>query len=92
MHDWTLKSVFFEWKLARATLVFENSKALDASLVAEGVIDLHVPQRREWGQSVSVNIIVGPSDIGSGMRKLAIEMQSGDVITITAAAFDIPAD
>jgi hypothetical protein len=92
LHDWTLKSILFEWKPARVTLVFTNLRALDASLIAEGVLDLHVPQRKEWGRSVSVNKLIWPSDRESGPRKLTIEMQSGDLITITARAFDLPAD
>jgi len=91
MHDWTLKSILYEWKPARVTIIFGNLQAQGAQLVAEDVVDLHVPQRKEWGPSVSVNKLIGPSDLESGARKLTLEMQSGDVITITAGAFDLPA-
>ena len=90
MHDWTLKSVLFEWKLARVTISLEGTNALEALLVADGVVGLHVPQEKPWGPSVSVNEVVGPSDAGNGLQKLSIEMQSGDVMTIVARAFQLP--
>jgi hypothetical protein len=92
LHDWTLKSILYEWKLARVTIVFDNLRALDARVVANGVVDLHIPQRREWGPSASVNKLIGPSEMEAGSRRLTIEMQSGDAITITAATFDLPSD
>ncbi|HEY5048855.1 MAG TPA: hypothetical protein VII49_12640 [Rhizomicrobium sp.] len=91
MHDWILKSVLFEWKLARVIFIFDNLQAIEAKLIAADVVDLHITQRKEWGPSVSVNNLIGPSDLEGGVRKLIIEMQSGDVITIIASAFDIPA-
>jgi hypothetical protein len=92
MHDWTLKSILFEWDLARVTFAFESQRAADTKLIAERVLDLHVPQRRDWGRSVSVNKLIGPSDVGNGVRELTIQMQSGDLIRITAGAFSIPTD
>ena len=91
MHDWTLKSVLFEWELARVTLILENLEAQGTRLVAEDVVDLCVPLQKEWGPSASVNKLIGPSETGNGKQKLAIEMQSGDTLVIIAGAFKLPA-
>jgi hypothetical protein len=90
MHDWTLISVQFKWKAGRVVLSFRTPEAEVSSLVAEGVFDLHVPQKKDWGPSVSVNEIRGPSGNMSGRQKLEIEMQSGDVIEIEAVSFEFP--
>ena len=90
MHDWTLLSILFEWGTGRVTISFRNSKSAPASLVAESVVDLHVPQLNEWGPSVSVNKVIGPSAIGKGLQTLEIEMQSGDLIRVVAASFQLP--
>ena len=90
MHDWTLVSVLFDWGSGNAVLEFRTSGSLTAKLVARGVADLHVPRLNEWGPSVSVNQVVGPSDSGTGRRALEIEMQSGDRKRISAAYFEFP--
>jgi hypothetical protein len=61
-----------------------------AKLTAHGVCELHVPRLNDWGPSVSVNEVFGPSDGASGRRELEVEMQSGDRIRIVAASFDFP--
>src|SRR5438876_7699953 len=90
MHEWVLVSIEYEWRSARATVSFDTDRAGIVSLVAEGVVDLHVPQIRPWGPSVHVNEVRKPRIGGSKPRKLEIEMQSGDVIVITARSFDLP--
>ena len=87
MHDWTLKSIQYEWEEARAVFIFESSQSLNI-VVAQGVSDLHIPQSKPWGPSVSVNR-VSESDAGNEMKKLAIEMQTGDSITVVAASFSL---
>src|SRR5438477_7386965 len=89
MHDWTLATILYEWKQARATLAFHGPDHRSAVIVAENVSQLNIPHANEWGPSVSVNEVRGPSDIGD-QRRLEIEMQSGDVIVITARSFDLP--
>jgi hypothetical protein len=86
MHDWTLKSIFYVWKTARVELSFESTESTQTMLVGEEVEELQVPQKRNWGPSVSVNRIYGPTDTGL-VREMAIEMQSGDVIKIRARSF-----
>ena len=90
MHDWTLLSVHFEWKGGRVTLAFRTDGSKSVKLIAHDVFELHVPRLNEWGPSVSVNKVLGPSDGASGRRELEVEMQSGDRIRIVAASFDFP--
>jgi len=92
MHDWTLVEILFEWQAARVTLSFRQNAGV-STIVAEGVSRLDVPHTNEWGPSVSVNRVRGPvhaDDAGRGRRRLTIEMQSGDVITVLASSFVMP--
>jgi hypothetical protein len=90
MHDWTLVSILFEWKSGCVTLEFRANRSKSAKLTAHGVCALHVPRLNDWGPSVSVNGVFGPSNGASGRRELEVEMQSGDRIRIVAASFDFP--
>jgi hypothetical protein len=90
MHDWTLVSILFEWKSARVILEFATGGSKSERLVARGVTELHAPRLNDWGPSVSVNKVAGPTDDASGRRGLEIEMQSGDHIRIVAKSFDFP--
>jgi hypothetical protein len=88
MHDWTLTTILYEWKTAKATLCFLGPLH-SAVIVAEGVSHLDVPHENDWGPSVSVNEVRGLTGSGD-RRRLEIEMQSGDVIAITARSFALP--
>lgn len=89
MHDWTLATIMYEWETAKATLCFLGPRHRSAVVVAEGVSHLDIPQTNCWGPSVSVNELRGPTGNGK-QRRLEIEMQSGDVIAITARSFALP--
>jgi hypothetical protein len=85
MHDWTLLNIRFDWDAGQATAEFLDGKG-SRTLVAEGVSALHIPRRLDWGPSASVNSasqMLSPT----GTSVLKIEMQSGDVIEISAEAF-----
>jgi hypothetical protein len=90
MHDWTLVSIQTEWKEGRVALSFRNSKSETVSVIADGIAELVIPRRNEWGPSVSVNSVIGPTDHQGGLQRLSIEMQSGDVIQIVAKSFCLP--
>lgn len=94
MHDWTLLSIFFDWRAARVTLSFRRPGGNAATITADGATRLDVPRYNEWGPSVSVNrVALGPMHTEEGgreTRRLAIEMQSGDVIEVSAAVFALP--
>ena len=89
MHDWTLVSILMDWQSARVTINLQDH-ASTKTVVAEGVQDLRVPHECGWGPSVSVNEAYPIESLSTGLKRLRIEMQSGDVIEIVADEFDIP--
>jgi hypothetical protein len=89
MHDWSLETITVNWKARTASLLLRGSRG-HAALTARGLQELHVPMALEWGPSVSVNKIDGPSANGDH-QKLLLEMQSGDTIEIIAESFEMPA-
>ena len=89
MHDWTLLSVLFEWNSGRVTISFKSHAGMEV-LIAHSVVDLHVSQLNEWGPSVSVNEVRGPFTTTTALQSLEIEMQSGDVLKVTAKSFEMP--
>lgn len=90
MHDWTLVSIMVEWIKGVVTITFRNSKSDEVFLVAEGLADLKVPKRDDWGDSVSVNEVEGPVKIDNGNTYLAIEIQSGDKLELEAKSISMP--
>ena len=90
MHDWTLISIMVEWFKGTVTIAFKNSKSEEVFLVAKGFVDLKVPKREDWGESVSVNELEGPSLLENGNSYLAIEIQSGDKIELEARSISLP--
>lgn len=91
MHDWTLLAIHFDWAIGRVAVELRNRSSMNVTLVAEGVSKLHVPRLQDWGPSVSINQVTGPTDM-AGVKHLSIEMQSGDVIEISASSFILPAE
>ena len=91
MHDWTLKSIRFDWAAAQVIIELEDMTLAARSLVAEGVQELHVPRANEWGPSVSINEVSEIEALSSGLKRLRIEMQSGDRIEVVARHFSPPA-
>jgi hypothetical protein len=89
MHDWTLLSILFEWATGRVKLSFQNSRSETVSLVADSVADLQIARLHEWGSSVSVNKMIGPTLKGE-LQVLEIQMQSGDTIRLVATSFQLP--
>ena len=90
MHDWVLRSIAFDWKAGRVTILFDTYQKGTVSLTAEGVVDVYIPSKKPWGPSVHVNEVRELRAGASKRRKLEIEMQSGDVISITARSFVLP--
>jgi hypothetical protein len=89
MHDWTFLTANINWAAGIAQLCFKNQKSEMVTIEAENLLDLHLPRLQEWGPSVSVNEVKGPYDVQSGFQKLEIEMQSGDLISLTAKKFKL---
>jgi hypothetical protein len=90
MHDWTLNKIQIDWVTGQLTLVLKNRESKECAITATGVIDVHVPRRNDWGESVSVNSITGPIRQTEKSCKLEIEMQSGDTLQIVAESFVLP--
>jgi hypothetical protein len=90
MHDWSFVSLFMEWSLGKATITLKDNNSVDVFLVADGLVDLKVPKQEEWGKSISVNEINGPTVLTNGNCYIAIEIQSGDKIEIEAKSIKLP--
>lgn len=90
MHEWVLVSVQVDWESGRAVFVFDTFEAGRVSLIAMGVTDVHVPRMGSWGSSVYVNQVRELTELAHQLRTVEIEMQSGDVITVTASSFIYP--
>lgn len=89
MHDWTLLSIVHDWRSGHVTFSFKSATG-PQFLIAHSVTELLVSQRNEWGPSVSVNEIRGPSTTDAALQSLEIEMQSGDILKVTARSFELP--
>ena len=90
MHDWTFVSISLDWKIGLATVQLLNSRSAVVNLTAAGVSLLRIPRQHEWGRSVSVNKVIGPTHLDNGQQLVQFEMQSGDVIEIFADEFSFP--
>jgi hypothetical protein len=89
MHDWTLRSIIVEWEAGTVTIAL-TGPTVTATLVGHDVQNLQMPRHFAWGRSVSVNQMDGPTPVADGFFRLSVEMQSGDIIEIVAASFDLP--
>ena len=90
MHDWIFVTLLVEWLKGVVTITLKNSTSSDVFIVAEGLVDLKVPKRDEWGESVSINEVDGPRALDNGNSYIAIEIQSGDKIEIAAKSIYLP--
>jgi hypothetical protein len=84
LHDGVLKSIHIGWesrvcRLALSAFLEEKRNAVDCIITFEGVIDVEIPHRTPWGESVFVN-----EQHLDGDNTYVIVMQSGDEIRITA--------
>ena len=92
MHDWTLVSLMVEWIKGVVTITFKNNDSKQVFLVAEGLADLKIPKREDWGESISVNEIEGLNSLDNGNSFITIEIQSGDKIELEARSISLPND
>lgn len=85
LHDATLLSVHLDWETGNA--VFTLRTGLPApkhlAITAIGTSDLRCPRRAPWGASASINEVRGPT-AHEDQEHLELEMQSGDVLRISA--------
>lgn len=87
LHDATLTSIHLDWATGMTTLELrtELSSAPAVAIIAEGTVRLTCPRKCPWGESVSINEVRGPKNIGD-QAQLEIEMQSGDVLELEACS------
>lgn len=94
LHDATLESIDVSWSTGEARI---RLRVGDASrprrvIVATAVRRLEVDRQLPWGFSVSINEVREPTPAADGTFVLEIEVQSGDVIRVAAAAFSLSSD
>lgn len=89
LHDATLESMELRWSSGEVVLRFRTGDPTHPRrvVVASAVRRLVCERQMPWGFSVSLNEIRGPVPSGDDGFLLEIEMQSGDLMRIEAAAF-----
>jgi len=88
IHDWTLVSITTTWNVGDIEFVFKDQKSDIVKGLAYGFTDLKIPKLQPWGKSVSINSLeITPME--NNDKKIRLEMQSGDVIEVTAKNIEI---
>jgi len=82
LHDATILNIDFKWSNS-LVVINVKSHAKNISLEFTGCTNISVPHENPWGKSSSIN----STKYEDGLFK--IEMQSGDVIAITANSFSM---
>jgi hypothetical protein len=88
LHDAVLQRIEVDWETGTVVLMLSLVGYIPVELRCTQLISLVAPRRAPWGESPSINAIAGPEPVGDHHR-IAIEMQSGDVIVLEAASFEI---
>jgi hypothetical protein len=84
-HDAVFFGLTVHWEAGVVELSFGVRPTVNVVIRAEEFTDVHVPRRREWGSSVSVNRISQRLD----STVLEVELQSGDLLVVHASRFGI---
>jgi hypothetical protein len=88
LHDWTLVSINVSWVTSVVEVLFLNQESDNVKLLAHGFSELNIPKLEPWGESVSVNNFE-MAEIGDDRIKASIEMQTGDLIMVTARKIEL---
>lgn len=94
-HDAALKKIELIWESGDVGFHIRTGEQERPcmQIIAESVCRLECPRMMPWGLSESINEIRGPLLSSDGKaQRMEIEMQSGDVVSVEAAAFAILAD
>ena len=83
LHDNSLVDIVFNWAKAEVIFRLESNTGL-RSLLFRNVSHLDLPRKLPWGESISVNSF---AKLKEGVFHL--EMQSGDLIVVSAKSFSI---
>lgn len=87
LHDATLEAVELQWSSGEVVLRIRMQPL--RVIVASGVRRLGCDREIPWDMSASINAVRGPVATSDGEAVLEIEMQSGDLIRIEAATFNL---
>jgi len=87
MHDWMLENVEVDWPSGCVSLRLSGYNE-HANIIAQKFLSVIVPKKENWGPSVSVNTMKW-TKLDNGATVLSIEMQTGDVVEITAGSIDV---
>ncbi|MDH7638662.1 hypothetical protein [Sphingomonas oryzagri] len=90
MHDWSLTTIKLDWITGSVTIHLRDGTG-PRRLLASAVSELTIPRLAPWGKSQSINSVDGPTSDDAGPIGLRIEMQSGDVISLSAGAIELEA-
>jgi hypothetical protein len=89
VHDWTILEICIDWAVNSAELVVLDERSLRRSIIFNGLCELSADRREHWGPSNSINEVswdVGQGECGVCLK---IEMQSGGMISISAAVAEM---
>lgn len=91
LHDATLEAVELQWSSGEVVLRIRTGEPMQPLrvIVASGVRRLGCDREIPWDMSASINAVRGPVATSDGEAVLEIEMQSGDLIRIEAATFNL---
>ncbi|MNK79732.1 hypothetical protein D3C87_994080 [compost metagenome] len=89
MHDWTLVEIRIDWAASSAVLIALDECSLSRSIFFRGLREFSADRREHWGPSSSINEASWDDSSTDGGVSLKVEMQSGGMISISAAAADI---
>lgn len=89
MHDWTLLEIRIDWAASAAMLIVLDERSLRRSIFFKGLSEFSADRREHWGPSSSINEASCDNSSMDGEVCLKVEMQSGGMISISAAAADI---
>lgn len=86
LHDATLRRIDLDWERGLCELHLsvwsdEAGTSVARVLSFHKTTNIHIPRQDPWGPSVSINLA------SQSNTDFQIEMQSGDVISISAEAF-----
>jgi hypothetical protein len=88
LHDATLESVTIDWATGHAQIALTATGGR-VVLIARGVSEFSGTRNNPWGPSVSINKVSRSEDPVGDSQALAIEMQSGDLLSFVARGLEV---
>lgn len=98
LHDSVVERVLVEHAVPRVTVtlrvVYRPNGGRHVDLVAHNWTRLSCPRVQPWGRSMEtqVNEVRGPVGVADGSVRIAVELQTGDIIEIEAESFELRED